>query len=52
MVRISSAEAKALRKMGVKDGMNGISRTHSHHVSHYLCESAKNMDKLRKLRQE
>ena len=52
MIRITSSEAKQLRKMGVKDGMNGISHTYAHHRSHYLCESQYNMVKLKKIRQE
>ena len=50
MVSISSKEAKELRKMGVKDGENGICHSHGHNKHYYLTETEKNLAKLAKLR--
>lgn len=52
MIKISSKEAKALAKMGVNYGENGISHTHSHNRHYFLCESKKNISILEKLRKE
>ena len=51
LIRVSSEEAKKLRELGVKDGENGLSRTHGHHhVHYYLCESRFNLGLLQKIR--
>lgn len=52
MIKISRKEAKALVKLGVNYGENGISHTHNHNVHYFLCESKKNMSILEKLREE
>lgn len=51
MIRINKAERDYLLKHGVGCGENGVSRTHSHSTSWYLCESEKNLLKLDKYRQ-
>lgn len=50
MIRITKQEAMQLKKMGVKVGTNGISRTYGHHKTYYLCESIKNIEYLKRLR--
>ena len=50
IVKISKAERDKLVSMGVPVGSNGISKTHSHFTSWYLCESRWNMQKLNKIR--
>jgi hypothetical protein len=52
LIKISSKEAKELNKLGVNYGENGISHTHSHHKTYFLCESKKNMYLISKLREK
>ena len=50
VIKITKEEVIQLRKMGVKIGTNGISRTYGHHKAYYLCESIKNLECLKRLR--
>lgn len=52
MISISKNETKWLREHGVKMGENGISRTHSHHVNYFLCESERNLELLKQYNDE
>ena len=46
LVRVTKKERDLLVAQGVSLGENGISKTHSHHNSYYMCETFKNMQKL------
>lgn len=50
MIKISKKERDELIKLGVVTGENGISRTHSHNISYYLCESKFNLRLLNQIR--
>ena len=52
VIRITKQEASKLKGMGIIMGTNGISRTYGHHKTYYLCESFRNIEFLKKLRQE
>lgn len=49
MISISKKTMEALVKdYGIKFGENGISRTFGHNHHYFLCESDKNLNKLKK----
>lgn len=49
MIAITKKTMEALiKEYGLEFGENGISRTYGHNHHYYLCESYKNLDKLRK----
>ena len=50
LIDITNKEAKLLRKLGVKDGENGICHSHGHNRHYYLTETEKNLTKLSKIR--
>lgn len=52
VIRITKQEANKLKRMGILIGTNGISRTYGHHKTYYLCESFRNLECLKRLRQE
>lgn len=52
MIQITKQEAMALLKKGIGFTEGGISRTYSKHHHYFLCETAKNLRELKKIREE